>query len=114
MMYLFEAETLTYYFSGACGAVFRAHLKPDDPKSEPFDVIVKCAYLPTGKSKKDKEQISAANTINKEYSLHRGVLLGFKYAPGLPVRHRATGQDHSHIYLVMQRLDYTLEQVGRR
>jgi hypothetical protein len=44
--------------------------------------------------------------------MHKGPLLGFKYSPGLPTKHRPVGEDHSHTYFVMQRLDYTLEEVN--
>jgi hypothetical protein len=97
---------------GACGQVFRVGLQPKDTKGEVLDLIVKCAYMPKGTSKKIKEQIRSAQTIFKEYQMHRGPLLGFKYAPGLPTKHRAYGDDHSHCYMVMQALDYTLEEVG--
>jgi hypothetical protein len=51
---------------GACGAVFRVALQANDKKPEPLDLIVKCAYLPKGTSKKVKDQIRSANTIYKE------------------------------------------------
>jgi hypothetical protein len=96
---------------GACGQVFRVSLLPNDKKPEPLDLIIKCAYLPKGKSKAIKDQVRSANTIYKEYQMHKGPLLGFKYIPGLPSKHRPVGEDHSHTYFVMQRLDYTLEEV---
>lgn len=99
---------------GACGQVFRVGLQAKDKKPEALDLIIKCAHMPKGTSKKIKEQIRSASTIFKEYQMHRGPLLGFKYAPGLPTKHKATGNDHSHCYLVMQRLDYTLEEVTFR
>ena len=98
---------------GACGQVYLVDLVDKEKKKEPYDMIIKCSYVPKGKSKAMKEQIRAANTLFKEYQMHRGPLLGFKYAPGLPIKHRPTGEDHSYKYFVMQRLDYTLEEVNK-
>jgi hypothetical protein len=97
---------------GACGQVFLTGLQAKDKKPESLDLIIKCAYKPSGTSKKIKAQITSANTISKEYNILNGPLKNFKYAPLLPSKHRATGEDHSHCYLVMQRLDYTLEEVS--
>ena len=97
---------------GACGQVFKVTTQAKDKKPENMDLIIKCAYMPKGTSKKIKEQIRSASTLFKEFQMHRGPLLGFKYLPGLPKKHRPTGEDHQHCYLVMQRLDYTLEELA--
>ena len=93
---------------GAYAEVFEASNADSNGNADAIGrLVVKCVKLPTGKGKMASLQKSVADTLYYENTLYNGVLIGFKYAPKLPLG--AYGNDKGYRYLLMQRLDCDLK-----
>jgi serine/threonine protein kinase len=96
---------------GSCGKVYKV-TSTDNSRELDYEVVIK--VIPTGKGLKGKaakEQERLANTLNYEYMLHTGMLIGFPFAPRLPGKYY--GLDADVRYLVMERLDMDLVEYAR-
>ena len=95
--------------AGACGKVYNATLvaKTGGSQVNPdYEVVAKVIPMGVGKGKQRKEQERLANTLNYEYMMYTGVLIGFPYAPRLP--DKFYGTDLGVRYLVMEKLEEDL------
>lgn len=91
--------------SGACATVY--DVTNNRNKSIDYPLVAKVIKLPSGKTKKDKEQKMLSDTLYFEYTLIVGHLQEFPMRPKVP--EMFYGEDSNYRYLVMEKLDIDLK-----
>ncbi|KAJ1397901.1 kinase-like domain-containing protein [Ochromonadaceae sp. CCMP2298] len=95
-------ETSRVLGAGACAQVYQVKALKG---TLDYDIVAKVAPLA---AKKNKQQARICNTLNYEYMMYMGLLLGCPFCPRVPSHFYGDDTTNGVRYLVMEKLDQDL------